>query len=284
MWGIGRQSEAAKQREIVLDLSGPKLRGVFERLVEDADATGGIERYVAALALKASLFDKLFAEGRAAQLDEGEFCDLCAFIAPARRRVGAWLATNGFPELRRRIERLLAGTAASADQSLADFVAGFPADRTHRWMRDLGAEILHFTAPEDYPLTTRWMWDARAGTGVLREIWFADDPDRAVITASDALATFRVLGEELSGFLHDNGVFRDLPFYVDLLCAHVYAFYINDRGATYLKKDFGGNEDPMAHTRRLLGLDAVDTKTGRTRLKLIDGTAHHLGAQRLVER
>ena len=60
-------------------------------------------------------------------------------------------------------------------------------------------------------------------------------------------------------------------------------FYINDRGGTYLKTDFGGKEDPMAHTRRLLGLDAVDTETGRTRLKLIDGTAHVLGAQRLAE-
>jgi hypothetical protein len=30
----------------------------------------------------------------------------------------------------------------------------------------------------------------------------------------------------------------------------------------------------------LLGLDAVDTETGRTRLKLIDGQAHVLGEQR----
>ncbi len=28
----------------------------------------------------------------------------------------------------------------------------------------------------------------------------------------------------------------------------------------------------MLHTRRMLGLDAVDTETGRTRLRLIDGT------------
>jgi hypothetical protein len=36
----------------------------------------------------------------------------------------------------------------------------------------------------------------------------------------------------------------------------------------------------MAHTRRLLGLDAVDTESGRTRLKLIDGEAYVLGELR----
>jgi hypothetical protein len=38
----------------------------------------------------------------------------------------------------------------------------------------------------------------------------------------------------------------------------------------------------MLHTRRLLGLDAVDSETGRTRLKLLDGN-HILGAERPAE-
>ena len=73
-----------------------------------------------------------------------------------------------------------------------------------------------------------------------------------------------------------------LAFYNDLLCAHVYAAYINDRGGQYLHADFcgGAKADAMAHTRRLLGLDAVDTESGRTRLKLIDGEAYVLGEQR----
>ena len=79
------------------------------------------------------------------------------------------------------------------------------------------------------------------------------------------------------GFLAGEGVFRDLPFYVDLLMAHVYAGYINDRGGQYLRTDFTIEGDPMMHTRRMLGLDAVDTETGRTRLGLIDGQAHYLG-------
>ncbi len=216
-------------------------------------------------------------------MSETEFCDLAAFITPVRRRVGTWLGANDFAVMRRRLVALLDGWSdvTTTDARVAAFVNGFPADRAHRWVRDLAAEVLHFAAPDRYPLMTRWMWDARVGTGVLREIWHADDIDAAVIAADDGFATHRMLREELEGFLRDNGVFRELAFYVDLLAAHIYAGYVNDRGGHYLKADFCGPAgDAMAHTRRLLGLDAVDSETGRTRLKLIDGEAYVLGNER----
>ncbi len=267
----------------VLDLSGPRLRRAFEDLAESAENSGGIERYVGALALKASLFEEVLGKGRVGEMSEAEFRDLAAFVTPVRRRIGAWLGGNAFTAMRKRLTKLLDGWSdvTTADARVATFVAGFPTDREHRWARDLAAEVLHFTVPDRYPLMTRWMWDARVGSGVLREIWFADDVDRVTITAADDFATHQTLREELEGFLADNGVFRDLPFYVDLLAAHVYAGYINDRGGQYLNADFcARGSDPMVHTRRLLGLDAVDSESGRTRLKLIDGEAHVLGEQR----
>lgn len=284
-WSLGsRAAQTPAPARPVLDLSGPKLRAAFESLVDSAEATGGVERYVGALALKASLFDEVLGNGRVRSLTEQEFYDLAAFITPARRRIGAWLGRNGFTAIHRRLEDLLDDTtdAATADLRLRLFVDSFPADRQHRWARDLGAEALHFTAPDRYPLMTRWMWDTRVNTGVLREIWHSDDAEIGAIAIADDLATFVTLRDELTEFLRGNGVFRDLPLYVDLLCAHVYAGYINDTGGQYLHADFcgGAKGDPMAHTRRLLGLDAVDSETGRTRLKLIDGVAHVLGEPR----
>ena len=280
MWGLARHKATPlpQRAKPILDLSGPKLRQVFEHLAEAAEATGGIERYVGALALKASLFDEVLGKGRIGTLTETEFYDLCSFVTPVRRRVGTWLGRHGFPAMRARLEHLLSGWSdvSTADARLQAFIDSFPTDRDHRWVRNLAAEVLHFTAPERYPLMTRWIWDARTNTGVLREIWHGLNVDATTIPAADDFATFATLREELEGFLEENGVFRDLPLYVDLLCAHVYAFYINDRGGQYLRSDFCGQEDAMAHTRRLLGLDAVDTETGRTRLKLIDGTAHVL--------
>jgi len=287
MWAIG--SHKAKRAPVsarpVLDLSGPKLRRAFENLVESADDTGGVERYVGALALKASLFEEVLGKGQVGELTEPEFYDLAAFTTPVRRRIGAWLGRNGFPAMRSRLVALLDGWSdvGTADQRIGTFVASFPADREHRWSRDLAAEVLHFTALDRYPLMTRWMWDAKVNTGVLREIWYSEnDVEPGTIPVGDGFATFAILREELEGFLQANGVFRDLALYADILCAHIYAAYINDRGGQYLHADFcgGAKADSMAHTRRLLGLDAVDTESGRTRLKLIDGEAYVLGEPR----
>lgn len=282
MFGFGRNAAAMKApvpTGPVLDLSGPRLRRAFANLVESAEKTGGIERYVTALALKASLFEELLGKGHVADLSKTEFLDLASFVTPVRRRIGAWLADNAFSVLHVRILRLLNGWSdtKSADERITEFCDAFPPDKTHRWQRDLAAEILHFTAPDRYPLMTRWIWDRRVGTGALREIWFAEDVDQARIEVVDDLATFTTLYAELAEFLAGEGVFRDLPFYTDLLLAHVYAAYVNDRGGQYLRSDFTTEGDPMLHTRRMLGLDAVDTETGRTRLRLIDGTAHVLG-------
>ena len=285
MWPIAsHRAKAPAPARPVLDLSGPKLRRAFENLVECAEDSGGVERYVGALALKASLFEEVLGKGQVGELTEPEFYDLAAFITPVRRRVGAWLGQNSFAMLRGRLVALLDGWSdlGTADQRLNAFVASFPADREHRWSRDLAAEVLHFTVPDRYPLMTRWMWDARVNTGVLREIWHSDNVDAGTLAVDDGFATFATLREELEGFLQSNGVFRDQAFYVDLLCAHIYAAYINDKGGQYLHADFCGSAkiDAMAHTRRLLGLDAVDSESGRTRLKLIDGEAHVLGEPR----
>lgn len=275
MFGLRRKPEVTAPAGPVLDLSGDRLRRALADLAESARPTGGIERYVTALHLKSSLFAELLGQNLG-DLEEVEFLDLCAFMAPVRRRVGPVLEAMGIEGVRARLAALLAGEG-TVDQRLAAFVAAFPTGKEMRWVRDLGAEVLHFTHPQEVPLMTRWVWDARVGTGVLREVWHAEDVDLARIEVADDLATFATLRAELDGFLAGEGVFRDRLWYVDLLISHVYAGYINDRGGQYLRNDFTVEGDPMMHTRRMLGLDAVDTETGRTRLRLIDGSAHEFG-------
>jgi len=202
MWAIG--SRKAKAAPVpVLDLSGPKLRRAFENLVESAEDTGGVERYVGALALKASLFEEVLGKGQVSELTEPEFYDLAAFITPVRRRIGAWLGCNGFAAMRGRLVTLLHGWAdlGTTDQRLNAFVASFPADREHRWSRDLAAEVLHFTAPDRYPLMTRWMWDSRVNTGVLREIWHSDNNvDAGTMLWATALPPSRSCARNWKGF------------------------------------------------------------------------------------
>jgi len=254
----------------VLDLSGPRLTRGLETLIAASEEHGGVETYIGGLRFKADLFRKAFGPEGIGTLDEDTFVGLCAFMAPVRRRIGGWLATGDFDALLGHLADLLAD--GDVDERMATFRAHFPGDRRHRWVRDLAAEVLHFSDPERYPLMARWVWDETANSGALREIWFADNIDAVTLQVPDGYETFLVLREELSQFLTDNGIFRDTLYYADLLMAQVYGDYIAEQGGSFLRTDFSSELDPMEFTRRMLGLDGVDPETGRTRVRLADGS------------
>jgi hypothetical protein len=258
-----------------LDLSGALLKHALESLVTGTEQQGGVEHWIDALKLKNRMFSQALGQGHPGDLPLETFKSLCAFMASVRRRVGPFLEQPAYDEMVRAIVELLAGArdTATTDARLAAFGECFPTDSKHRWVRDLAAEILHGVDPERYPLMNRWVWDRKANTGVIREIWFGDDVDNITIKVPDGYGTYLMLREELSQFLTDNGVFRDVIWYVDLLCAKIYADYIAAQGGVYLRADFSAPDDPMEYTRRLLGLDGVKAGSGRTRLKAITGEA-----------
>ena len=74
------------------------------------------------------------------------------------------------------------------DARIGRFCARFPQDKRHRWVRDLATELLHNADPERIPLMNRWVWDATANTGVIREIWHGDDVDRMTMMPDDVVA------------------------------------------------------------------------------------------------
>lgn len=258
-----------------LDLSGPLLTRAFDTLVQGSEEQGGVEQWIDALKLKGRMFQQALGQGNPADLPLDTFKSLCAFMASVRRRVGPFLEQPAYNEMVAAIVELLDGASdtSTTDQRMAAFCARFPMDKKHRWVHDLAAEILHGVDPQRYPLMCRWVWDAKANTGVIREIWFDDEVDSMTLKVPDGYGTYLVLREELSQFLSDNGVFRDMIWYVDLLCAKIYADYIAAQGGVYLRADFSAPGDPMEHTRRLLGLDGVRAGTRRTRLKAINGEA-----------
>jgi len=276
---FGRQNSHASVPVAVdrprLDLSGPKLRRAFERLVQGTDEAGGIERYVDALKLKSTVFREALASDPT-RVGVEDLRPLCAFMPTVRRRIRPWLEEPGYAALRGAMAELLdlSDDTSDTDQRIERFCAAFPRDNSHRWTRDFATELLHNIDPERFPLMTRCVWDAAAHTGVLREIWHAPAVDHVTIRATDDYETFLVLREELSQFLSTNGVFRDVVQMVDMLCAQVYADYICEQGGSYLRADFSAPEDPIQHTRRMLGLDGVRADDGRARFAAIDGEAH----------
>ena len=268
-----------------LDLSGPILKRAFETLVAGADKHGGIEQWIDALKLKSRMIRQAMTHGHPADLPLDTFKSLCAFMSSVRRRVGPYLEQPGWGEMVEAIAELVESEKSdlTVDERIEKFCARFPQNKKHRWVKDLAAELLHGMQPERYPLMCRWVWDRQANTGVIREIWFDDNIDNMTLDVPDGYETCLVLREELSQFLTDNGVFRDVLWYVDLLCAKVYADYISAQGGLYLRADISAPSDPLEHTRRLLGLDGVRARSGRTRLKAVDGVALVIEDDNLLE-
>ena len=256
----------------VLDLSGDMLRAALQIMIAGAEDQGGIERYIDAVKLKSTMFRQALVENDVADIDLETFMGLCTFMATVRRRISEWLNEDAFAVMRVRIVELF-DDDEHVENRIGRFCDYFPNDKKHRWVRDLAAELLHNADPERVPLMNRWVWDRKSNTGVIREIWHGDDVDHITIPVADGYGTYVMLREEMSQFLSDNGFFRDVPFYVDVLCAQIYAQYICEQGGSYLRADFQAPEDPMQHTRRLLGLDGVQPGDGRTRLKAINGEA-----------
>lgn len=268
-----------------LELSGPVLSEAFQGAIKGSEAHGGIEAYVNALQLKAQMFKEALFKNRDVLVDAEKLASLCTFMPTVRRRIGAYLDGDGATDnLIQAVRVLLDGieNTRTVDARMHAFCSHFPGDKKHRWVKDLGADILHNVDPERYPLMSRWIWDAHANTGVLREIWYGDDVDYKVLDVPEHFGTYVTLRSELGQFLNANGVFRDMLQYVDLLCAQVYAEYICSQGGTYLRADFSTPEDPMQHARRMLGLDGV-TPSGRTRLKSASGEAFMLGEAPALE-
>jgi hypothetical protein len=256
----------------VLELSGEILRVALQTVVTGTEEHGGIERYIDAVKLKSAMFRQALVENDIADLDLETFKGLCTFMATVRRRISGHLNEEAFGDMRVAIVRLF-DDREHIDDRIITFCDRFPNDKKHRWVRDLATELLHNADPERVPLMNRWVWDAKSNTGVIREIWHGDNVDHITIPVPNGYGTYLMLREELSQFLSDNGIFRDVLFYVDVLCAQVYAHYICEQGGSYLRADFQAPEDPMQHTRRLLGLDGVQPGNGRTRLQSIDGEA-----------
>lgn len=301
-------TDALASARPVLHLSGAKLRAALEQLIAAAESVGGIERLVAAVKLRGDVFRDRVGDGR--MLTRAAFDDVLPLMPTVRRRIGPVIEAHGWPSVQNAVADLLhnAHVPGSADHRIAAFedtlrlrlgplhsplrggagggggspsgdassapLSGGDEQRNVRCLRDLAAELLHATHPEHYPLMARWVWDAKTNTGVLREIWHdpdaGDDVDHVVIPADDQHETFLVLREELSQFLADNGIFRDMLWYVDALQAQVYAIYINAQGGAYLKGDFQAIGDPLEHTKRILGLDRIHGRRKGT----VDGEAY----------
>lgn len=263
----GGPTETVEPVSLDVEFDSKALEGAISQLFDDLDAEGGVERYVAAMKLKSELFGRLLARDNIDALDAEGRDTLLERIFPVRRRLAPAVRKLGVDGFRDAVRDLLYGKGDLAER-MAAFEARIPAEgKARRTMRDLTAELLHFTDPERYPLMARWVWDPRTDSGALRELVHrADQIDKLPVGSEPGV--YEALRQWVVGQLEANHFYRDLTFMADLVLAQIYGLYIKATAESFLRTDFGGGggEEPAEHVRKLLGIDE-QRRSGGTRLK-----------------
>ena len=254
-------------------------RGLFQqhfaKLLENAAQDGGIEGYLAALGAKQHAYAALI-ERSGGGLTLDDFESLLDLVFTARRRVFPALGALGAAQMTARVSELLWGNAPLA-QRMQGFVDAMPgaagmdrdsiraAAKVRRAAWDFAAELVHFGDPEKYPLMSRWVWDQGTQSGALRE--FIRGSDGAMeIPVANSPESFEGARKWLAERIGEEGVYRDVHFWIDLVQAQAYTTYFRSVTEGGLGADFGRGTPAHEQVKKLLGIDAPRAD-GRRRVK-----------------
>ncbi|MHB8551036.1 MAG: hypothetical protein ACYDB8_08740 [Acidiferrobacterales bacterium] len=249
------------------------FRSKFAVLLGLLGEGGGSDVFLDALAVKSRLFREALDPGPIEGLARDGVAVLLETVMPARKRLGPVLAQMDEQALTAAVRELLYGPGAleSRMQGFVDALPVLGADersvrKAKRAGWDFAAELLHFRAPQQYPLMTRWVWDPSTMSGAIRELLVGGDTNNDIALGS-APGMYEAARIWTAQQMAEQGVYREPQFAVDLFFAHAYADYMRamSSGMGLMNSDFGGKADPMEPVRKLLGIDEP-RRSGGSRL------------------
>lgn len=288
LWFKKRQpdtSASISERDQIVpaELPVPLDTALFEHywaeLKAVAEAEGGIEACLESLNAKQAQFVEALNPANFDRLGLGQVEMLLALVFTARRRIYPALESLGENRTAAAIRDLMLGTAPLA-QRMQAFVDALPvpsgegreaikvAGKVRRAAWDFAAELLHFFDPVKYPLMTRWVWDQATTSGALRE-FIRGNETRTDIQLGGGPEQFEGARKWLAERIAEQGIYRDVHFWIDLVLAQAYADYFRSMAEGNLGGDFGRGSKPQEQLRKLLGIDAP-RKDGRSRVKKQD--------------
>ncbi len=274
--GLGPAAGEIVPAELPVALDADLFRRHFENLLATAEQDGGIESYLLALNAKQHLFAAILDRDRAGSLGMAEIERLLDRVSTARRRLYPGLQELGIARAAALARKLLTGNAPLGER-LQDFVhavAGSEgmdresrktAARVRRAAWDFAAEMLHFSDPVRFPLMSRWVWDQGTQSGALREFLRGNDALRE-IPFSNNPGLFEGARLWLAERIAEEGVYRDVPFWIDLVLAQAYTAYFRSVTDGSLGADFRRGVSAHEQLRKLLGIDTPRNE-GRSRVK-----------------
>jgi hypothetical protein len=276
-----KQPERPADRDLIepaalpLEFDEALLRRHMTTLLEAAQPDGGVAVYLESLDAKQRFFSEVLGEGAIDGLDDERIEALLGAVFTARRKLFPVLAEMGAAAAAAALRELLYGSAPLAAR-MRDFVACLPirdgegreprarAARLRRAAHDLAAEALHFVDPVRYPLMARWVWDDGTMSGALREfVRGGDAVERLPLDARPE--TFEAARRWIAAEIEAQGIYRDIPFWVDLVKAAAYAHYFRAMTGGVLGSDFTRTSGPEESVKKLLGIEP-ERRGGKSRV------------------
>jgi hypothetical protein len=262
--------------ELPLAPDGRLFRRHFDQLLEGAEQSGGIENWLAALGVKQRTCATVLEQGRVAALAMEEVEQLLDYVFTARRHLYPALQALGRERVSGLLSSLLCGSGPLA-QRMQDFVDAMPgaggmdrdsvkaAARVRRAAWDFAAELVHFRDPVKYPLMSRWVWDRSTQSGALREFVYGNDA-MPELPFDSSPELFEGMRRWLAARISEQGIYRDVPLWIDLTAGQAYVSYFRALTDGSLGADFGRGAPAHEQLRKLLGIDAP-AGGGRSRVK-----------------
>ena len=265
-----------------VSLDAAQFQQRFSALKHNAEEDGGIEAFISSLEAKHQLFSLLLKSEAIDQLTLEGVEALLETVFSARRRVYFAFAAMGTESAVAALKALLYGKEPLQDRMsrFSEIIAINEADdkevrklaaKNRRALFDFGAELLHFSDPLKYPLMTRWVWDQNTVSGALREFIRGNDsmPDVPLGNSPETYEGARVwLAEQLA----EQGLYKDVHYWIDLVLAQAYSEYFRSMAEGMLSADFGRASGPADYVKKFLGIDAP-AKLGMSRVKHDDAHA-----------
>ena len=269
----GGSREVVEPAALAVAMDANIFRSKFAVLLDVLGDSGGADPYLEALVAKSGMFQELLDPAHIGSLSREGVDTLLATVMPARRRLAPVIAQVSEADLVAALRGLLYGREP-LEARMHAFAGALPVtgsdERSVRKLRraawDFAAEVLHFRAPQQYPLMTRWVWDPATLSGAIRELLSGGD-SRSDIPLDGAPGVYEAARNWVAQHMAEHGVYREPQFAVDVFWAHAYADYMRamSNGMGLIKSDFGGSADPMEPVKKLLGIDAP-RRNGGSRL------------------
>jgi len=215
---------------------------------------------------KTEFFRQTLAKDRLPSLKEEELEKVFEKIFSAKRKRKEIIEETGIDKLKKAISDLLYGdqkggffkkkTQERTWEEKVDEFAKQLRGIDRKSARDIAAELLHFTFPDEYILWTSWIWDPESETGAI--VFLKEEAPtggRGRRMYGEKYDQFKQVYEQIAEKLQEFGIKVKGYLFVDIFLAMIYATYVDYMTLSTMHSAKGFFPPAGVMAKRLLGVN-----------------------------